>query len=458
MIVPDSPTLFAWDELEDSPSLQTVKALLAAVPDGPLLAALAAARGHGRNDYPVGVLWGTELLSIVLRHHTMEATLGELRRNEALRRLIGITEGESGVPKKWNMSRFADALGEEPARSRAAAVFAAMVTKLAVAVPALGQQAAGDATALRARRCRSQRRGRRAAAAGPALPEPSGGRKEYTDETGQVVKVVEWFGHKLHLVVDTEHEVALAWELTAANADDGQTLPRVLAQAQAAVGKDRIKTLAFDKAADHVAVHQELKKANVHPVIQQRELWQGEPERLLPGFESGAPRVVYDEAGTVYCYDQVSQPPVRHPLAYIGHEPSRGTIKYRCPSLHENWDCPSCRQCNAGRVYGRTVRVKQELDLRRFPDLPRATKKFERLYKGRTAVERVNGRLKVFWGVDDGNIAGARRMFAHVAAVMIVHLAFATVLAAAPRRRGTLGKLHLGPVQQALRQTAQAVR
>jgi hypothetical protein len=355
------------------------------------------------------------------------------------------------VPKKWNMSRFAETLGQAAVRPAAAAVFAAMIAKLAVVVPTLGVHTAGDATALRARR---QRQKHAPAEVSAAVPEPSGGRKEYVDENGQVVKVVEWFGYKLHLVVDTRHEVALAWHLTEASVDDGQTLATVLTQAQAAVGQDRIKTLAFDKAADHQDVHEKLRAARVRPVIQQRALWKSDPERPLPGFESGAPRVVYDEAGTVYCYDQVSQPPVRHPLAYIGHEPGRGTLKYRCPALHENWACPSCRQCNAGRVYGRTVRVKQELDLRRFPDLPRATKKFERLYNGRTAVERVNGRLKVFWGVDDGNIAGGQRMFAQVVAVMIVHAAFATVLAAAPRRRGTLGKLHLGPVQQALRQSA----
>jgi hypothetical protein len=49
--------------------------------------------------------------------------------------------------------------------------------------------------------------------------------------------------------------------------------------------------------------------------------------------------------------------------------------------------------------------VPREEDLRRFPALPRATKKYERVYKGRTAVERVNARLKVFWDVDDGNVA-----------------------------------------------------
>jgi hypothetical protein len=98
------------------------------------------------------------------------------------------------------------------------------------------------------------------------------------------------------------------------------------------------------------------------------------------------------------------------------------------------------------------VRVKCEIDLRRFPPIPRATKQFEQRYEGRTAVERVNGRFKVFWGVDDGNITGARRFHAFVGVVMVVHLAFATQLAAAPRRQGTLGKMRLSLIAQRLRQ------
>ena len=58
--------------------------------------------------------------------------------------------------------------------------------------------------------------------------------------------------------------------------------------------------------------------------------------------------------------------------------------------------------------------------------------------------------MKIFWGVDDGNITGARRFHAKVGVVMIVHLAFATLLASAPRREGTLGKTRLGPIQKAL--------
>jgi hypothetical protein len=92
------------------------------------------------------------------------------------------------------------------------------------------------------------------------------------------------------------------------------------------------------------------------------------------------------------------------------------------------------------------------LDLRRFPPLPRATQQFERRYRGRTAVERVNARLKLFWGADDGNIVGARRFHAFVGAVMVVHLVFATLLAKAPRWEGTLGQIRLGPVAKALRE------
>ena len=97
-----------------------------------------------------------------------------------------------------------------------------------------------------------------------------------------------------------------------------------------------------------------------------------------------------------------------------------------------------------------TVRVKQEIDLRRFPSLPRATKRFERLYSGRTSAERVNGRLKVFWGLDDGQVFGARRFHGHVGAVMVVHLAFATLLARAGRYEGTFGRMSLSPIAKAL--------
>lgn len=446
MLVAATKPLFAWECLEDSPSLRTLKKLLDSIPDGQLLEGLRQHRGRGRNDYPVHVLWGVVVLRIALRHWSFEATLGELGRNAELRRLIGISS-ERRVPKAWNVSRFLEVLGQEPHRSELRRVFGVMVQKLGRAVPDLGRDTAGDATALSARRKADAAAVAREDAAG--LPQPSGGRKEYTDELGNVTKVVEWFGYKLHLLVDVKHEVALGYEVTSAHTGDGETLPALLEQARGNLSAGRIRTLAYDKAADSNEVHATLHQAKIKPLIQMRSLWKEDPERLLPGHD-GRSNIVYDEAGTLYCYDRSSQPMVRHRMAYIGCEPQRETIKYRCPARHEDWSCPHDAVCNAGKTYGKTVRVKRSIDLRRFPPIPRATKKFERLYKGRTAVERVNARLKIFWGVDDGNIVGAGRFQAFVGAVMIVHAAFATLLASLPRREGTLGKLRLGPIQKAL--------
>jgi hypothetical protein len=451
MIIHAAKPLFAWDCLEDSPSLRTIRELLASVPDGKLLNSLRFARGKGRNDYPVSVLWGVVVLRVTLRHITTEAVLAELRRNEGLRQIIGI-ESEAGVPKPWNISRFEEVLGQEPHRTLLKEVFDVLIQRLGVAVPDLGTSTAGDATGLSARRkpgATAQEE------SDEGLPQPSGGRKEYKDDQGKVTKVVEWFGFKLHLLVDVKHEVVLSYEITDTKAGDGETLPAVLGQAEANLLPKRIETLAYDKAADSQAVHELLSDKKITPIIQMRSLWGDESERLLPGHD-GSSNIVYDEQGTVYCYDKVSEVPTRHKMAYIGFEPERKTLKYRCPAKHEGWECPMSKICNAGKSYGKTVRVSQEVDPRRFPALPRATKKFERMYKGRTAVERVNARLKVFWGVDDGNLTGSRRFTAQVGVVMVVHAAFATLLASAPRREGTLGKIGLSPIAAALQATANA--
>ena len=444
MIIDRTKPLFAWDRLEDSPTLKTIREFLAAVPDGRLLEGLRTCRGRGRNDYPVRVLWGVLLLQIALRHAHVEAMLAELKRNPALRELIGI-EDEDKVPNGYNVSRFLAVLGQEPHRSELHRIFDVMIQRLGVVVADLGRDAAGDATALNARR--------QARPSANDLPAPSGGRKEYADEDGKVTKIVEWFGYKLHLLVDVKHEVALAYEITSTKAGDGETLPMVLHEAQANLPANRMKTLAYDKAADSNDVHEALGKAKIKPLIQMRSLWKDHMEEMLPGHD-GRSNVVYDEAGTLHCYDRTSAPMVRYRMAYIGHEPQRQTIKYRCPARHEGWTCPHDAVCNAGKSYGKTVRVDQTIDLRRFPPIPRATKKFERMYKGRTAVERVNARLKIFWGADDGNLVGAERFYAMVGMVMLVHAAFATLLASAPRRDGTLGKVGLGPIQKALREKA----
>jgi len=440
--------LFAWDELETSPTLATIREALETIPDAPLLHALQQRRHNGCDTYPVTVLWGVLLLSIILRHTAITDCLEELRRNAALRLLIGI-ENEDQVPHGWNLTRFLAVLGEAPYLKLLRDAFDHMVKRLGTAIPDLGQHTAGDSTGLSGRRDPSAERAQ--AEIDDGLPQASGGRKEYKDDSGTVTKVVEWFGYKVHLLVDVEHEVVLSFQITDTKAGDNELIESLVEQTEKNLPEDRIETLAYDKAADDVKVHEMLHEHGIRPLIQNRSCWpkDGEQEKVIGG---RIPlHVVHDEAGTVYCYD-TSNPPVRRAMSYAGHEKSRGTLKYRCPAKVEEFTCASEEKCNAGKSYGMTVRVSQDVDLRRFPSIPRATKQFERLYKGRTAVERVNARLKVFWGLDDGNVVGSRRFCAHMSAVLVVHLAFATLLAKAQRYEGSLGMMKLSPIAERLQE------
>src|SRR5262249_30065428 len=202
--------LFAWAALEDSPSLETLRRCLEAVPDGPLLQGLKQARGRGRDDFPVSVLWGVAVMTPLLRHASYAACLGEVRRNPALRRLLGI-EPLDQSPPHWNLSRFLDAVGHRAHLAALRGSFDGMVQRLAAVVPELGRRTAGDATALSARRGDEERQ---QAERRLGLPQPAGGGKEDKDAGGQVVKVVGWLGYKLHLLVVIRHAVALAYRIT----------------------------------------------------------------------------------------------------------------------------------------------------------------------------------------------------------------------------------------------------
>jgi len=442
--------LFPWDRLPDSVDLQALRFLLNLLPDEALLAALHAHRGRGRDDYQVHVAWRIHLARYILRHASMEACLAEVQRNPALRRVVGLEEGKA-VPGPDNMSRFLQVLGLPQHVRLMEQMFQQLIRRLGEAVPDLGRHVAGDSAALCARASSAE------GAEGSALPQPNGGRKEYRDDAGKVTKAYEWFGYKFHLLVDVKHEVVLAARITSAAGEgtgDSSVLPPLLDQAQEVLPEGRIQTLAFDKAADDQKTHALLHDRGIKPLIEIRGMWKEEAERKLPGHD-GTSNVVHDEAGTLYCYDKVSAIPVKHKMAYIGYEKERGTLKYRCPARHEGFTCPSDKKCNGSSCYGKTTRVKCELDLRRFPPIPRGTAAFERRYDGRTAVERVNARVKVFWGADDGNLTGAERFHAHLMTILLVHGAIANWLAVQPRYEGkSLSPTRTSQVAQRLARAA----
>ncbi len=249
---------FAWDALEDNPSLGASKRLLAAIPDAPLLDSLRQARGHGRDDHPVGVLWGVVLLTVVLRHTHCCNTAGDASALNARRNKKRAAAAATSTEPTNAAQTKAEAASTPPPATPTATTPPAQTGE---DQPALQDKVVLDPF---------------------GLPLAAGGRKEYTDADGKVVKVVEWFGYKFHLLVDVKHEVTLAYLISSTKMGDNEVLPDLLQQAQANLPADRIKTLAYDKAADDDAVHELLHDAGIEPLIQHRHLWKTEPERCSP--------------------------------------------------------------------------------------------------------------------------------------------------------------------------------
>ena len=130
MIIHSAKPLFAWDCLEDSPSLQTIKDLLAALPDGKLLNSLRVARGKGRNDYPVSWCSGEwSCCGSPCGTSPPKPCSPNCAATRDLRRLIGI-ESEAGVPNPWNISRFEEVLGQEPHRTLLKEIFDVLIQRL----------------------------------------------------------------------------------------------------------------------------------------------------------------------------------------------------------------------------------------------------------------------------------------------------------------------------------------
>jgi hypothetical protein len=109
MLIHAAQPLFAWGQLEDCPTLQTIRLFLETLPARELLDGLHQARGHGRDDCPIPVRGRIVVLTSLRRHTGFEACLAERHRNPSLCQLLDIS-AEDDLPQDWNISRFLGAV------------------------------------------------------------------------------------------------------------------------------------------------------------------------------------------------------------------------------------------------------------------------------------------------------------------------------------------------------------
>lgn len=331
--------LFAWEEIDHLGDLERLRLVLDYLPDEGLMRRLESERGKGRDDWPVRAVWNSILAGVVFQHATVASLRRELGRNAQLRWLCGfeLTRIRKQVPPANTYTRFFKRLME--LSEDVDSIFDELVKQLRRELPDLGEVLALDGKAVGsvARRAPSPDKG----TDGRRDLDADRGVKRYwvKDANNGTAwqKVKGWFGYKLHLIVDANYELPVAFEITKASRNE-------IPEAKQLIGRlkqkhpgilARCEYLAADKGLDDTALNVLLwDQHGIKPLIDIRNCWQdGEQTRQVEG-----PRnVLYDYRGTVSCYDM--RLGHRKPMAYAGFESERGTLKYRCPARHYGCKC-----------------------------------------------------------------------------------------------------------------------
>jgi hypothetical protein len=233
--------------------------------------------------------------------------------------------------------------------------------------------------------------------------------------------VVKWFGYKIHLLVDTKYEMPLGYRVTRASVSDTTQLLALvedLRKKHSQIHRD-IDTAEGDKGYDSEENCCRLyDEHGIKPVIDIRRMWRDKETKLLdPGHSDN---IVYDEVGTVYCL--CPQTGEQRRMAYGGFERDRMALKYICPVKAYGLRCKGSDQCEHAM---KSERICLEIDRRIFTPVARSSYAWEREYKKRTAVERVNSRLDVSFGFEKHFIRGLQKMEIRVGLALCVMLAMA---------------------------------
>lgn len=417
-IIPQQ-TLFVWSEIENLGDLERLRLVLEYMPDEELMRTLEKERGKGRDDFPVRAMWNSVLAGVVFEHKSTDSLRRELSRNGQLRFMCGFKSNKD-VPKAYVYTRFFKKLFKKEEMIND--IFNKLVNELEELLPGFGRNLAIDGKAISSLSCGENKNkkedGRRDLDANWGVKKYKGVNKDGSAWS----KVVSWFGYKLHLIVDSDYELPVAFEVTKASSSEVKQAHTMIDDLKETHPEliEKSEVLTADRGYDDIKLHEKLWNENdIKPVIDIRNMWQDNDEtRQLMEYEN----VVYNYKGCVSCV--CMETGIQREMSVGGFESDRkdhGTLKKLCPAKQYGIECKYMDKCQVKQG----IRIDISQDQRVFCPIDRASYKWTRQYKDRTAVERVNSRLDVSFGFENHYIRGIKKMKIKCGIALCVMLAMA---------------------------------
>ena len=413
MAIIHNKNIFSWKNFENIGDFERFKLLLKYIPDEKLMRTLEKHRGKGRNDYPVRAIWNSLLAAVVYQHQSIESLRRELKRNPLLLEVCGfdLYKFSDAVPSSNAYTNFLSNLYEHS--HLLDDMFEELVSMLKMNLDSFGKTLALDSKAVQSlSRYRSKKEGndnRR------DLDGDYGVKTKFTANGEK--KIFRWFGYKLHLIVDTQSELPVAYKLTKASCHDGSIAKEMFKEQRISEKLQDAQYLLADRAYDDKAIIEQLQcEHKVKPVIDIRNCYK-DKELLSP--VKGYRNVFYNYRGDICCRCKHSGE--FRDMVYVGYEKDRDTLKYRCPAENYGFECQYYIDCPVNN----SLRIKLTDNPRVFTALPRNTLKWQSKYNQRSAAERTFARIDRDFGFEKHYIRGMDKMKTRCVISLIIMLAIA---------------------------------
>jgi transposase, IS5 family len=235
------------------------------------------------------------------------------------------------------------------------------------------------------------------------------GIKTHRNEDGAENKHM-WYGYTTELVVDTKYEIPVNFEVLPANMNECPRLPILLGDTMRLHPEFNVKYVMGDKGYDSKDnCKYVLYDLEALPIIKMRRT------QVDRNAEFSGEICRCTELGTPIC-------DCGEKMLYAGRDGKY--LKFRCPKHGEFLGGP----CSVSG-YGRVLKIAISENERRWPGLHRESKKFARLYKRRTSVERVNSRLKEHLCLDEQHVRGLAKTTVNVGLSLLVMVGGALAMA-----------------------------
>ena len=396
-------SIFDYSEIEILGDLERCKLLIENVPDKEIVDKLLEIRGKGRNNYPVIPVWNSILIMPLLECSTVEQLRRELSRNRDLRKICGFDDynhifGKNKLvpPSKSYTNMFKNLKKIEPLLKKC---FYELRNFMYDNLKDFGKDVGEDGKIFESKAKRPNINGDENDARCDMDADFTIKENYYKDpKTGESkVKKRTYFGYRYHLLADVNYELPIEYTVTRASVSEKKELIKHINMLDKEL-IEKIETLEADKGYDDVKIINFLSENDIKAVIDIRNLW-----------KDGETTKQYKNTNIVYTYrgevGKINEKGEFEKLKYLGYDKIKNTLRYS----------------DGGKV----ISIEISYDKRIFTMIARDSKKWERQYNKRTALERINGRFDRDFNLENNKVRGLKKATVMIDIMMIGMLAMA---------------------------------